>query len=60
MSKKHPLMPKGRACRVDLMNEYQEGQNSVTNDNPYDFWDDYEKHYAWDVGRQERDKQKIM
>lgn len=62
MSKKHPVMPKGRACRVDLMPEYVEGQNSNINDkNPYDFfgdWSEYERHYAWDVGRQERDRKK--
>ena len=58
MSKRHPLIPKGRACRVDLMEEYKEGQLSTDGDsNPYEFfgdWDEYTRHHAWDTGRQEK------
>jgi hypothetical protein len=60
MSRKHPLMPKGRACRVDLLPEYKEGQLSEVGDrNPYDPWgddDEYCRWYAWGIGIQERDK----
>jgi hypothetical protein len=39
------------------MPEYKEGQLSKAGDkNPYDFFDEYEKSYAWDVGSQEKDK----
>lgn len=59
MSKKHPTMPKGRACRLDLTPEYEEGRLSNKEDvNPYDFfgdWAEYERHYAWDIGRQKRE-----
>ena len=37
---------------LNTTSEYREGQLSKTDDNPYDFWDEYEKHYAWDIGRQ--------
>jgi hypothetical protein len=60
MSMKHPVMPKGRACRLDLTPEYEEGRLSNKEDvNPYDFfgdWDEYERHYAWDIGSQKRDR----
>ena len=57
MSKKYPGIPKGRACRLDLTPEYEDGKNSNCNDkNPYDFFDEYEKHYAWDIGSQTRDR----
>jgi len=31
-------------------------KRSNCNKNPYDFFDEYEKHYSWDIGRQTRDK----
>ena len=55
-----PVNPKGRAVRVDLMDEYKEGQLSEDGDsNPYDFfgeWTEYTQHYAWNTGRQEKHK----
>ncbi len=37
---------------LHLTPEYLEGKNSESRENPYDFWDEYEKHYAFDIGRQ--------
>jgi hypothetical protein len=50
------LICKGRACALHLTAEYQEGRTSTQNKNPYDFFDQYEEYYAWDIGRQERFK----
>jgi hypothetical protein len=57
--KGYPLCCKGRAMALHLTPEYEEGKRSWHPDNgggictnPYDFWDEYEKHYAWDIGRQ--------
>lgn len=53
MSKEHPLLPKGKACALHLTIEYVEGRNAEPrSQNPYDFFDDFEKHYAWDIGNQ--------
>jgi hypothetical protein len=55
-----PLCPKGDAMALHLTPEYEEGKRSWRveyggpgNSNPYDFWDEYTKYYAWDIGRQE-------
>ena len=46
---------KGRACALHLTPEYEEGKNAIyRSPNPYDFWDEYEKHYAWDIGNQKK------
>ena len=38
---------------LHLTEEYREGQVAGSRtQNPYDFFDEYEKHYAWDIGRQ--------
>jgi len=40
---------------LHLTPEYDEGKDSKINDkNPYSFFDEYEKHYAWDIGSQNR------
>ena len=45
---------KGRACALNLTKEFEEGKVSLPRSlNPYDFFDEYEKHYAWDIGNQE-------
>jgi len=55
MGRAWPLIPKGRAMALNLTPEYDEGTASNKNDkNPYDFFDEYEKHYAWDIGSQKR------
>lgn len=47
------VIPKGRACALHLAPEFTEGTEASKRDNnPYDFWDEYEKHYAWDIGNQ--------
>ena len=57
MSMKHPLIPKGSAQSLHLTKEYKEGQKAESrSENPYEFYDQYNKHYAWDIGNQERDK----
>jgi len=54
---KHPLMPKGSACALHLTNEFKEGQQAEPRTiNPYDFFDEYTKHYAFDIGNQEKIK----
>lgn len=54
---RHPLLPKGRACAVHLTEEYKQGQLAAPrSQNPYDFFDQYEEHYAWDVGNQIREE----
>lgn len=57
MSRKHPCIPKGKACRLDLSPEYDEGVLAVREGkpyiNPYDYWAEYTEHYAWDIGYQE-------
>lgn len=54
MSKKYPAIPKGEACRLDLTTEYDEGyraaKDGCPNDNPYDYFDQYTKCYAWIIG----------
>ena len=56
MSRRHAGVPKGRACGLHLTDEYFQGQTAgqVGDEytNPYDFFDEYEKHYAWDIGYQ--------
>lgn len=38
---------------LHLTKEYREGQVAKPrSNNPYDFFDEYEKHYAWDIGNQ--------
>ncbi len=50
---KHPIMPKGSACALHLTEEYNEGRRACSrSNNPYDFFDEYVKHYAWDIGNQ--------
>ena len=60
MSKKYAGIPKGRACGLNLSPEYAEGQLAgqigAPYKNPYDYWDEYTKHYAWDIGYQEGKK----
>lgn len=52
---RHPCLPKGRACGLNGTYEYIEGKNSkIGDENPYDFWDEYEKNYAWCIGSQKR------
>ena len=47
------VMPKGAACALHLTPEYEEGKDAEPRSvNPYDFWDEYEKHYAFDIGNQ--------
>lgn len=48
------VIPKGRAMALHLSEEYREGKLANTDINPYDFWDEYEKSYAWDMGWQWR------
>lgn len=56
MSRVWPLIPKGRAMALHLTPEFRDGKVSSTDDkNPYDFFDEYEKHYAWDIGSQQRE-----
>ena len=44
---------KGAACALHLTPEYDEGRQAAPrSQNPYDFFDEYEKHYAWDIGNQ--------
>ena len=46
---------KGSACALHLTPEYVEGRASLSrSENPYNFWDEYTKHYAWDIGNQEQ------
>ena len=50
---RHPAIPKGRAMALHLTKEYKEGLLAPKRtDNPYNFFDEYEKHYAWDIGNQ--------
>jgi len=42
---------------LHLTPEFDEGmearaEGKLNRDNPYDFWDEYEKCYAWDIGWQ--------
>lgn len=48
------MICKGRACALHLTKEYVEGFQAKTDKNPYDFFDQYEEHYAWCIGYQER------
>ncbi len=44
---------KGKACALHLTPEFLESSNAPPrSQNPYDFWDKYTKHYAWDIGNQ--------
>ena len=46
-------VPKGDACALHLTREYREGQVANPHSrNPYDFFDEYEKHYAFCIGNQ--------
>jgi hypothetical protein len=51
---------KGRACALHLTREYGEGYWYAIlggpMDNPYDFFDKYEEHYAWTIGWQKGNK----
>ena len=51
----YTLTPKGKAMALHLSPEYQEGiearKQGITK-NPYDFWNEYLKYYAWDIGNQ--------
>jgi hypothetical protein len=50
-----PLCCKGTAMACHLMPEYEEGRIApIRSTNPYDFWNEYVKHYAWDIGNQIR------
>ena len=47
------MICKGRACALHLTYEYRLGREAMPRErNPFDFWDEYEKHYAWDIGNQ--------
>lgn len=55
------VVPKGAAMALHLSPEYREGQlagvQSVLHadgapKNPYDFFNAYREHYAWDIGLQ--------
>jgi hypothetical protein len=47
------VLCKGRACAMYLSPEYTEGMKAPRRSkNPYDFFDAYEQHYAWDIGNQ--------
>jgi hypothetical protein len=56
MSRKHVGVPKGRACGLNETSEYRDGVLAgfmlKPYVNPYDYWAEYEKHYAWDIGYQ--------
>lgn len=55
MSRRYPGVPKGKAVRLDLTLEYDDGyQAGLINitKNPYNFFNDYEMYYAWDIGNQ--------
>lgn len=56
MSRKHPAMPKGKACRLDLTPEFDEGVEAAKagcpHDNPYDYFDQSDECYAWSIGWQ--------
>jgi len=53
MSAKFPAVPKGQACALHYTVEYVEGRQATKRSkNPYDFWNEYTKHYAWDIGNQ--------
>ena len=56
MSRKHVGIPKGRACGLNLSPEYKDGcLAGFMGDpykNPYDYFNQYEQHYAWDIGYQ--------
>ena len=52
MSKKYPLIPKGEAMALNLTKEYELGYNNPNGTNPYDFFNDYVEHYAYDIGQQ--------
>jgi len=53
-------MCKGRACALHLTDAYMEGYEAgLVNASykiPYDFYDQYEEHYAWDIGYQKGKK----
>ena len=53
-----PLIPKGRAMALHLTPEYEEGVNSDSDVNPYDYFDNYEKCYAWCIGHQNEKRRK--
>ena len=43
---------------LHLTDEFTEGYNAEINTkNPYDFFDEYEKSYAWDMGNQRRKRE---
>lgn len=56
--KMYPICPKGKAVALHLTDEYQEGYFAsylgcpYSTENPYDFFDEYEKNYAWCIGYQ--------
>lgn len=52
MSMKHPLLPKGKAMALNLTEEYDMGYNNPYKENPFDYWDQYTKRYAFDIGQQ--------
>jgi hypothetical protein len=50
------MICKGRACALHLTREYADGNIAgFTGEpyaNPYNFWNEYEEHYSWDIGYQ--------
>jgi len=53
---RHALIPKGAAMALHLTKEFNDGvldaQAQIKNRNPFDFFDEYEKYYAYDIGYQ--------
>lgn len=54
--KMYPICPKGKAVALHLTLEFAKGKSmaliGLPHDNPYDFFDEYEKNYAWSIGWQ--------
>jgi len=55
-----PLVPKGRAMGLQMTDEwtagFRAGSLKYKYENPFDFFDEYEKHYAFCIGFQAGEK----